>query len=54
MEKQKDIRLNANKRTSLKGDFRRHLETIDSPEKEDYLQARERCDVVIPESFGVM
>ena len=36
MEKQKDIRLNANKRTSLKGDFRRHLESIDSPEKEDY------------------
>ena len=54
MEKQKDIRLNANKRTSLKGDFRRHLETIDSPEKEDYYQARERCDVVIPETFGVM
>ena len=54
MEKQKDVRLNSNKRQSLKQDFRRHLESLDSPEKEDYLQARERCDVVIPETFGVM
>ena len=51
---QKDVRLNSNKRQSLKIDFARELESRDSPEKEDYLQKWERCNVVIPETFGVM
>jgi len=51
---QKDVTLNSNKRQSLKIDFARELESRDSPEKEDYLQKWERCNVVIPETFGVM
>ena len=53
-QKEKDVTLNANKRKSLCNDLSRHLESQDSYLKEDYLQARERCDIVIPESHGVM
>ena len=38
---QKEIRLNASKRKSLKDDFRKHCENQDSNVKEEFLEARE-------------
>ena len=52
--KEKEIRLNADKRKSLSIDFRRHCEDQDSHEKEAFLQAREYCNEVIPQTFATM
>ena len=38
---QKEIRLNASKRKSLVKDFRKHCESVSTPEKEAFLMARE-------------
>ena len=52
--KEKEIRLNADKRKSLSIDFRRHCEEQHSDEKEAFLQAREYCNEVIPQTFATM
>jgi hypothetical protein len=52
--KEKEIRLNADKRKSLSIDFRRHCEDQDSHEKEEFFQAREYCNEVIPQTFATM
>ena len=52
--KEKEIRLNADKRKSLSIDFRRHCEDQDSHEKEAFFQAREYCNEVIPQAFATM
>ena len=52
--KEKEIRLNADKRKSLNIDFRRHCEDQDSHEKEAFFQAREYCNEVIPQTFATM
>ena len=51
---EKEIRLNADKRKSLNIDFRRHCEDQDSHEKEEFFQAREYCNEVIPQTFATM
>ena len=51
---QKEIRLNAEKRKSLNIDFRRHCEDQESHEKEEFFQAREYCNEVIPQTFETM
>jgi len=53
MDKQKDIRLNASKRQSLVKDFRKHCESVDTPEKEAFLQAREEAKSAIDSAFQV-
>ena len=52
--KEKEIRLNAEKRKSLNIDFRRHCEDQESHEKEEFFQAREYCNEVIPQTFETM
>ena len=51
---QKEIRFNAEKRKSLNIDFRRHCEDQESHEKEEFFQAREYCNEVIPQTFETM
>ena len=51
---QKEIRLNANKRKSLVNDYRRHEETKDSHEKEEFFQSREVAKETIDSSFTTM
>ena len=50
---QKEIRLNASKRKSLKDDFRKHCENQDSEHKEEFLQAREVAKDTIDSTFEV-
>ena len=50
---QKEIRLNASKRKSLKDDFRKHCENQDSTVKEEFLQAREVAKDTIDSTFEV-
>ena len=50
---QKEIRLNASKRKSLKDDFRKHCENQDSEHKEEFLQAREVAKDTIESTFEV-
>ena len=50
--KEKEIRLNADKRKSLSIDFRRHCEDQDSNEKEEFLQSREVCNDSIATAFS--
>lgn len=49
---QKEIRLNANKRKSLVKDFRRHIEALDTPEKEAFKQSRETATETIASAFA--
>ena len=49
---QKEIRLNANKRKSLVKDFRRHIESLDTPEKEAFKQSRETATETIASAFA--
>ena len=51
---QKEIRLNANKRKSLTNDYRRHEETKDSHEKEEFFQSREVAKEAIDSAFTTM
>ena len=51
---QKEIRLNAGKRKSLTNDYRRHCETQDSHEKEEFFSSREVATETIDSSFAVM
>ena len=51
---QKEIRLNANKRKSLTNDYRRHEETKDSHEKEEFFQSREIAKEAIDSAFTTM
>jgi hypothetical protein len=50
---QKEIRLNASKRKSLKDDFRKHCENQDSTVKEEFLEAREVAKDTIDSTFEV-
>ena len=50
----KEVRLNANKRKSLVIDFRKHCESLDTHEKEAFLQSREEAKSVIKSSFATM
>ena len=51
---QKEIRLNAPKRKSLTNDYRRHEETKDSHEKEEFFQSREVAKEAIDSAFATM
>ena len=51
---EKEIRLNANKRKSLVNDYRRHEETKDSHENEEFFQSREVAKETIDSSFTTM
>ena len=50
----KEIRLNAGKRKSLVIDFRKHCESLDTHEKEAFLQSREEAKSTIESSFATM
>ena len=47
----KEVRLNANKRKSLVIDFRKHCESLDTHEKEAFLQSRDDAKSTIDSSF---
>ena len=51
---QKEIRLNADKRKSLVIDFRKHCESLDTHEKEAFLQSREDAKSINESSFATM
>ena len=48
----KEVRLNANKRKSLVIDFRKHCESLDTHEKEAFLQSRDDAKSTIESSFA--
>ncbi len=48
---QKEIRLNAEKRKSLVIDFRKHCESLDTHEKEEFKQSRDDAKSTIESSF---
>ena len=48
----KEVRLNANKRKSLVIDFRKHCESLDTHEKEEFKQARDDAKSTIESSFA--
>ncbi len=48
----KEVRLNAEKRKSLVIDFRKHCESLDTHEKEAFLQSREDAKSTIDSSFA--
>ena len=48
----KEVRLNANKRRSLVIDFRKHCESLDTHEKEAFLQSRDDAKSTIESSFA--
>ena len=48
----KEVRLNANKRKSLVIDFRKHCESLDTHEKEAFLQSRDDAKSTIDSSFA--
>ena len=50
----KEIRLNAGKRKSLVIDFRKHCESLDTHEKEAFLQSRDDAKSTIESSFETM
>ena len=50
----KEVRLNANKRKSLVIDFRKHCESLDTHEKEAFLQSRDDAKSTIESSFATM
>ena len=50
----KEVRLNADKRKSCVIDFRKHCESIDTHEKEAFLQSREDAKSIIDSSFVTM
>ena len=50
--KEKEIRLNAEKRKSLNIDFRRHCESLDTEEKEAFKQSRDDAKSTIDSSFA--
>ena len=47
----KEVRLNAGKRKSCVIDFRKHCESLDTPEKEAFLQSRDDAKSTIDSSF---
>ena len=50
----KEVRLNADKRKSCVIDFRKHCESLDTHEKEAFLQSREEAKSTIESSFATM
>ena len=50
----KEVRLNADKRKSCVIDFRKHCESLDTHEKEAFLQSREEAKSTIKSSFATM
>ena len=48
----KEVRLNADKRKSCVIDFRKHCESLDTHEKEEFKQSREDAKSTIDSSFA--